>query len=97
MEDKKMKFHITVTDNETGEKLHDSDACAIIGAFNDGEYTQGLGSVYCGAEDILFAVEVAEEVIEGFMERHPELLLLRFLGAKAAADETDADEETEDK
>lgn len=27
------KFHIKITDNETGEILRDRDACAIIGSF----------------------------------------------------------------
>jgi len=40
----KKKFHITLTDNETGETLIDSDTSAIIGAFDLGE--GNTGSLY---------------------------------------------------
>lgn len=31
------KFHITITDNETGETLVNLDTCAIIGAMDEGD------------------------------------------------------------
>lgn len=39
MEDKKMKYHITITDNETG-KTDEYNACAIIGAIAEDEETE---------------------------------------------------------
>ncbi|MBE5760009.1 MAG: hypothetical protein E7332_08325, partial [Clostridiales bacterium] len=50
----KKKFHITLTDNETGETLIDSDTSAIIGAFDLGE--GNTGSLYALACNGLVAV-----------------------------------------
>lgn len=96
MEDKKMKFHITITDNETGETLKDSDACCIIGAFNQGEYTAGMAITCCTAPDLAITINGAEDAINHIKSEHPELELLLKLKHLLDGLETE-DEETKDK
>lgn len=96
MEEKKMKFHITITDNETGETLKDRDACCIIGACNVGEYTEGMALVHCSAPDLANAINGAEKSINHMKSEHPELELL--LKIKHLFDDLETeDEEPEDK
>lgn len=76
MENKKMKFHITVTDNETGETLKDSDACCIIGACTEGEHTEVLVAIHCTATDLANAINSTEEAVAHVKREHPELELM---------------------
>lgn len=92
MEDKKMKFHIAITDNETGEKK-EYNTCAFIGAICEDGYVTILNRLNCGAEELVHTVAALDEHIEHLRREHPELVLLQFMM------ETHADtvEETEDK
>lgn len=76
MNDKKMKFHITITNNETGETLHDEDACAIIAGVNEGDRTGSIIMTDCGPEDLVETLNGAENGVMTVYEGHPELRAL---------------------
>ncbi|MBR5865745.1 MAG: hypothetical protein IKY89_05680 [Alistipes sp.] len=76
MESNKMKFHITITDNETGETLHDSDTIAIIGVFHDGEEAHGIGYTLCNPLRLAHTLRSCENVLDATRERNPELGVL---------------------
>lgn len=70
------KFHIVITDNETGETLKDADACAIIGACNEGEYSAGIVLSECNTIDLLHALRAASASIDKCLEGEPVLRVM---------------------
>ena len=93
MSDTKMKFHITITDNETGDVMQDTDACAIIGGFNNGVTTCTFAATNCGPFDIARTLASAEEAVDGIYELHPELkALATFLKISRAQEESKNEE-----
>ena len=81
-ENKKMKFHITITDNETGETLCNTDACVILGAINEGERTCTLLMTDCGPFDLVDALRAAHKVTKTVGANHPEILALSLLAKR---------------
>ena len=80
MEKEKMKFHITITNNETGETLCNADAGVIIAAIEEGEgkvrqFAACEGSPVALGSTILSA----EELVKNLYNRHPELELLNTI------------------
>lgn len=65
------KFHITITDNETGETLKEADACAIIGACDEGEHTACIVLSKCGPMDLLNTLRGASNAIDRCLEDEP--------------------------
>ena len=72
-ENKELRFHVTITDNETGATLFDEDACAIIAGINVGERSSQLTISYCNGFDLASAVAAAEGAAEQMYEENPEL------------------------
>ncbi len=72
-ENKDLRFHITITDKETGETLHDSDANVIIGAYGDGEETCALANTHCSLKDMSIAVLATNNAIAQLKANHEEL------------------------
>lgn len=70
---KKMKFHITITDNETGKTLHDADACAILGAINEGENTACVCMTNCGPFGLVSTLKGLKRAQDEIISKHPEL------------------------
>ena len=80
-DNKDLRFHITITDKETGETLHDSDANVIIGAFGDGEETCALSRTHCSLKDMAIAVMAAEDTVANLKAANIELApLVHFMG-----------------
>lgn len=99
MEDKKMKYHITITDNETG-KTEEYNACVFIGAIGDDEGVIGMRRMACGAEPLVHTMNAVEHEIETLKRDHPELVPLQAMLAlidELAVEDDEDDEETEDK
>ena len=72
MENERKKFHITITDNETGEVEVDTDAAAIIGAYDAG--TRGTASIsYTECNGIVLSCTLAGvmHLLAGYEEREP--------------------------
>lgn len=75
-ETKKMKFHLTITDNETGETLHDGDAAAIIGGVYEEDHNAAMLYSNCSALEMAQTLARAEDAVQKTYEDHPELRLL---------------------
>lgn len=94
MEAKKLKFHITITNNETGETLKDDDACAILGAYHIGEGAVGVAAIESDPFELAHTLTSAEHTIDVVKAQRPELVLLTGIMAKAMI--VEADEAQED-
>lgn len=57
------EFHITITNNETGETIHDIDSDAVLGVISD-DSTWVLCLTSCDTNTILNALDRMEKAIE---------------------------------
>ena len=66
-----MKFHIVITDNETGEVLKDVNANAILASVHTEEVTDMLEATHCNG--LAFAETVAGlmDLLEDIKKEHP--------------------------
>lgn len=96
MEDKKtrekMPFHLVITNNETGEVIHEWNMCALIGAAQTTENnTASLGLTDCNALELAATIDGAQKAINKILKDSPEIkILLEFMStvkAKATTDE----------
>ena len=94
METKKARYHITITDNETGKIEHDADACVIIGAFGDKEGVANLVAVDAGA--VTFAKTFADmsRTMARIAMQQPGIAILASRMKGHPADEETPTEET---
>lgn len=75
------KFNIKITNNETGEVLHEADTCAIIGGFVNDEGAVGLLLTHCKPMDHAKAINAAESVINRSYQFRPELKLMALFAS----------------
>ena len=68
-----MKFHITITNNETNEIMADHDTDAIIGAFRRDDGVQGVAAVCCNPLELASTVKTVRDVLGEVEESNPEL------------------------
>ena len=68
-----MKFHITITNNETNEIMADHDTNAIIGAFRRDDGIQGVAAICCNPLELATTVETVRNVLGEVEESNPEL------------------------
>ena len=87
------KFHITITNNETGETLHDLDTKAIVGAILDDDGTFQIAFNKCNVNDMLNVIDGAERTLKHIYKKHPELALFKALTEK---EESETEEETDE-
>lgn len=73
------KFHIKITDNETGEVLQEADTCAIVGGYVNEEGSVGMALIHCNTLEHAKAIHAAEASINQMYSRRPELKLLVLL------------------
>lgn len=90
-ETKKMRFHVTITDNETGAALFDENACAIIAGINVGERSSQLTISACDGFALASTLAAAEGAAEQTYEENPELEPVAKL-AKALRREAETEE-----
>lgn len=91
------KFHITITDNETGETIVDQDTKAIIGAFDsDEDSTAGMGFTHCNATELLATATGAKKVANKLMNKSNIPEELRTLAKILAGDTFQADDTDDD-
>lgn len=69
-----MKYHITITDNESGEIHVDQDTNCIIGACDAGEGTRCMTFSECSNRDKLATVAGALEQVERALQAVPKKL-----------------------
>lgn len=91
---KKMKFHVTITDNETGEALYDRDACAVLASINSGDGVIMHESLACNSLDFAFTLNTAQNLVRKVVNEHPEIALLTMC---VQAEQREKTEETETK
>lgn len=83
------KFHITITDNETGETLKEADACAIIGACNEDKHTASIVLSQCSTLDLLSTLRGVSAAIDTCLEDEPILRALYEAVNKMDAEKAD--------
>ena len=64
-----LPYHITITENETGEKYLEMDACVIIGACGDDEQATMLVSCDCNGQQLLGTILTAFRALENTIEQ----------------------------
>jgi len=94
MEKEKMPFHLTITDNETGETLRDLDFDVIIGAvhLSQGENT-GIFVANSSTMAQAETIAAAETTVARTLKKHPMLCLAKGIVDAGAIEEVT--EETE--
>lgn len=66
------KFHIEITNNETGETLTSLDTCAIIGAIDaGGPNTKIIGLIDCNSVCLAATVAGAQRVVNQIIKKLP--------------------------
>ena len=87
------KFHIKITNNETGEVLQEADTCAIMGGYTVDEGAVGMALVDCSTREHGMAINAAEQAIEHVYQNHPGL---RFAAMFASANSTTEEKRAEE-
>lgn len=88
----KKKYHITITDNETGATLTDADAKAIMGAISLGEgITEAICCTHCNTADLAGVVMGCEKIVEEATKKSPILPFIKALmdGKEISRSESD--------
>lgn len=79
METKKAKYHITITDNETGKTCLDQDTAVIIGAVDAGEPgVRALALCNCNDEELYATLAVAQIQVNHIMSCKPKAHMRRL-------------------
>ena len=76
------KFHIVITDNETGETRCEYDTNAIVAAINTKETLHGINCIHCTALTLASVLDCAIRVVRENLQDHPELLALMTVAAQ---------------
>lgn len=69
--EKNLKFHITITNNETGETLNDCDTATIIGAYATEGGVQCLGMTDSDPYTLAETVNGAKDIVKTIYTHHP--------------------------
>ena len=69
-----MKYHITITDNETGETRVDQDTCCIIVACDNGPKTRAGAFTDCNSIDLASTVAGALGIAYHLLKQLPRSL-----------------------
>lgn len=84
-----MKFHITITNNETGETLQDLDTNVILAAIHspEDEGTHAIAISSSGPVELATSIRGLQRIIDDQLERHPIIkLLLASISSEVAVD-----------
>lgn len=76
------KFHIVITDNETGETKCEYDTDAIIAGVDTKEVTHGINCVHCKAPVLASVLDCVMRVVRENLQNHPELGALLLVAAQ---------------
>ena len=87
-------FHLTITNNQTGEVLHDVDVDALIGAAHTGRGVDVFGVNSCDAVALAATLCGAGDVVDRQFKKYPELYPLSMMvKAEMIAEEIKKEEE----
>ena len=67
-----MKYHITITDNETGEVLRDLDSNAIAASIDAEDFTVEVFFARCNSDTWVSTVAVLMSILEKAKKRDPQ-------------------------
>ena len=76
------KFHIVITDNETGETRCEYDTNAIVAAIDTKEAVHGINCTHCTAPTLASVLDCAMRVVRENLQDHPELGALMMVAAQ---------------
>jgi hypothetical protein len=68
-----MKFHIVITNNETGEVIKDTNADAIIASIHTEETTDVLDVACCNGFALVATIAGLMEALENNKKDHPKI------------------------
>lgn len=87
-------FHITITHKKTGKVEYDSDTNVILGAFNEGDRTNGIVMAAADVITCAFVLGSARKAIKNFAEDNPALdIILHIISEN---DRKEPENESED-
>lgn len=67
------KFHITITNNETGESVFDTDSDAIIGAVCNDTGATAIAFTNCGTKTYAQTIAAVQMVVNGLLKEDKKL------------------------
>ena len=70
------KWHVVITDNETGEVVEDAQSNAIIGAVEKNESVACIGVANCNGKDLLRTLISAKKAIKNISDKMPKEIML---------------------
>lgn len=85
MDNEKMPYHLTITDNETGEVMLDTDSYAIIGSVGVENGASSVGFTNCDIYELAVAVQAAEGAVAEVKRGEPKLRMLVRLHRRLSA------------
>ena len=94
-----MKFHLTITNNETGETIRDENINAILAGIHNEKGTASIVITECTAVDLLPTIIAAKSAVKTCTDDDPMLALFVALTegklCKKAETEADTNDEKE--
>ena len=88
-----MKYHITITNNETGEIVHDYDTSAVIGGISLKEGVAAIGLTACPSLVTALTIDGAQIAINKIRDDNPKVAMMELFLAMKDALENDGDTE----
>lgn len=76
------KFHIVITDNETGETKCEYDTNAIVAGVDTEGSVHGINCTHCKPTTLASVLDCVVRVIRENLQSHPELGTLMLLAAQ---------------
>lgn len=67
-----MKYHVKITDNETGEVLRDMDTDAIAASIDAEDFVAELFLTRCDSDTLTHTVAVLQLILDKAKKRHPQ-------------------------
>lgn len=94
MEKEKMPYHLTITDNRTGETLRDLDFDCLIGSAHlSKEEAAGLFLTSCTNGDVAATIVAVENTLHHIQQDDPMLRLTKLLvGTRMGEEKTETEE-----
>lgn len=92
-----MKYHITITNNETGEIVHDYDTNAVIGGFSVEGGAAAIGLTACPSIITAFTIAAAQTAINKIREDNPKVVMTELILSMKDALDNGGDTESDDE
>lgn len=67
-----MKYHVTITDNETGEVIRDMDTNAIAASIDSEDFVAEIFHTRCTSDELVGVVAVLQLILSKIKKRYPQ-------------------------